>query len=754
MNNYNGIDDTEDTNTIQILIETNSGSKDTPLTFSIFSEKYDKTGIQISSGQFPYFAPSIIYPAQVLANMDYSTILTTFFNKQSFIQQIVNNGEKTNDYAVINENLILMLNLLFPNTYPIQNNITTSFDKYLNRTKQIYTDILRNKIKKTFYNDSDFEYAKINNGIISEIVWLNDIINVPLYKELTNKIMEYEKWRQKARLKYTFDKSELNVKLEKTIYDTKSDTYFTEDDYKTLESQNKVFDKDTMKIEMIRKINVYTESFDPAYNIMVTDMIIYFIGNNDFKKMVGFMDFENAFDFKVNDDEDLFAYFETYNGSDEHKKNIQELNNTIKLKTISFDEKRKMLSDDVPDIKSSLVDNQINAEKALASINKYLTAGSVPKKRMLNTMKKDVEIIISSHEQIADLLRVKPLFGWKSVTVKSTTTESIKNELKSQIAILKRDLWDSVQKYNDFQRITSREITESRKSAKLIDEIITEMKMIQKPENKGKINVAIKVQSIMDKVVALKQNYISLRSIDQKLQKIAQIINEMNGLDVMFRYILNAEGIFYKYKETKLDTVSNQKSFNEEIVKEKYKTFVSAVSYIRDSFLSKNVESMNPILQRMINEYLENRSSDFMEKIVKKIYEIENPKKDSVFIVDNYWNISVLKNSKIKDDNAGYTARVYMEVITGDLNPNTMSKIKCQYTDSDLVKRFTDLTMQVKTYNLVKRPPFNIDSAIQVSEKKARETEDKIKSVKNVTKVGGYTRKMKKNMRSTRKYSA
>jgi hypothetical protein len=234
--------------------------------------------------------------------------------------------------------------------------------------------------------------------------------------------------------------------------------------------------------------------------------------------------------------------------------------------------------------------------------------------------------------------------------------------------------------------------------------------------------------------------------------KYATLRNDNND----YIYISKKNPGYYSHYEDK-------NIFDYELRKEKYSFFVNTVNNINKD-LFQNIESMNPDFQSLLKDYLDNKSNEFYKNIVVKSYEIENPQKNNSVSIDDTMNISVLKNNAIynkndanknnaayKNDankyNAAYKINVYMEVILGNLDEKTMGELNCQYKDKNLISRFLELMNPVKTYKIVKREPFNVETAKTEIKKKKKAKEEKIQSVKSKTakrgqmKTGGYTRR-------------
>ncbi len=777
MNNYNG-GTNDDIRTIEMMIETNNNKTPFPLTYSkiITSSKPD---IEIPGQQLPYFAPHIKYPKAYLESKDYRSLLKTFFDRTTFINNVVANGKPTTDYRDMNENIVLMLNLLFPNTYPIKHNITSTFDKYLKQQSSQYRGNNVTKLKKMMYGEQS-EHAKLSaNETISEIIWINDVINEPLYSNFIQQVNDYESWRQKSLTNYGNDINIINQKLSVALTDPRSDTYFTKSDFDSLKNQIFLFDEDVLVREMIDKLNEYMESLhdkNTEFQTKLKDMVNYFVENGNIDNINGASAFNNVFQFQINSsDNDLFKYIDLYSGDAQNaseiaskQSNIDQLTKQLRaikreLDKITFNAGYDTVLYDYIESVKKTSDNNPLKDILDKYDNRYNTSNiNIPGKNdnnakkgwitgKINAMTGKVDAIIRSENELADLKKTNPLFKWKNTAFNSPgSLDQIKKGLKTEIDKLKLELWYLFKKYNDFKRISGNPqlYAQYRDADRIIKELITDMTKIQTP---GTANISNKLQSTLDKINSLQTLKVSPNIIKQKLQKITQIMNEKLSLDLIDKYILSSPGIYYKYKEIKLDK-SMKQIFDDELRKEKYNFFVNTVNNINKD-LFQNIESMNPHFQKMLKDYLDNTSNDFYKNIVVKTYQIENPQKNKSVSIDDAFNISVFKNNAIynKNDNnkynAAYKINIYMEVILGNLDEKTMGELNCQYKDKNLISRFLELMNPVKTYKIVRREPFNVETAKTEIEKKKRAKEEKIQSVKSKTtkrgqmKTGGYTRK-------------
>ena len=157
--------------------------------------------------KYPYITTKQLYPEKYLYELDYDKIVNIFFNKENF--EVMLNEHKPsktvyNEAYISNKNIMLMLELLFSTKYFIVNNIHQSLDIITNNDSN----------KSIFYNpfNTKFSYVKINGKphTVTKVIWLNDIVNHPLYNELIttvgNVITDYKN-------KFPDDPTKLNKEI-------------------------------------------------------------------------------------------------------------------------------------------------------------------------------------------------------------------------------------------------------------------------------------------------------------------------------------------------------------------------------------------------------------------------------------------------------------------------------------------------------------------------------------------------------------
>jgi hypothetical protein len=157
--------------------------------------------------ELPFFTTDVEYPVDLLNRLDYQSRVNFFFNSGKFVDilrpyyvkedNVAGETFKSTDDSYYEKrerrtrgNIMTMLEILFPTKFPVINDIQTSYD-FL-KDKQSTRPFWFNPFQ-THY----FSYLKIGGGTytIKKTVWLNDMLNHPLYRKM---IVEYRKVRKWA----------------------------------------------------------------------------------------------------------------------------------------------------------------------------------------------------------------------------------------------------------------------------------------------------------------------------------------------------------------------------------------------------------------------------------------------------------------------------------------------------------------------------------------------------------------------------
>lgn len=143
------------------------------------------------SGKYPLLCTNCEYSKDILVHKTLNERFDTFFNRTKFYNFIVASKLKKNQKVsgrykkdIVRENIIIMLNSLFPISFPIKDQITLMDDENLN---------LINTIRNLFKTD-EYTYLKLNKpSTVTQIIWLNTISSNPIYYQLYKKNKNYYK---------------------------------------------------------------------------------------------------------------------------------------------------------------------------------------------------------------------------------------------------------------------------------------------------------------------------------------------------------------------------------------------------------------------------------------------------------------------------------------------------------------------------------------------------------------------------------
>lgn len=211
------------------------------------------------------------------------------------------------------ENVLMMLRLLFPTKYPIIGNIFSSFNSLILQKSDFnmtFRDFLPSFLKnKLIEGTSSYSYVKIDGKIytVAQAVWLNDIYNHKEYADLIDKFKKLKLWKDKANSKLS---DEITTKLNKfksnyaNGFDT-SDISYIKTQSKNIDDLSNIatgYAKEKLQAEyatynstlddFINTINIFQSSIDNesydtisdnAKNMVETYKLVTKYGTNFFK---------------------------------------------------------------------------------------------------------------------------------------------------------------------------------------------------------------------------------------------------------------------------------------------------------------------------------------------------------------------------------------------------------------------------------------------------------------------------------------
>jgi hypothetical protein len=570
---------------LKIMIATNGSSEPFPLKYSLihnpFAGEMDATK---KMNEYPYFTEKVPYPKELLEGKSYNELLHIFFNKDQFIKVVVNNQKLTDksDINTIEKNIMIMLDLLFPTKYPTSNNINTSYNKYLLKTPyELKFDMgeltsgvpgFTNTTKK-----SEYSYLKINGTVntVSEIVWLNDVMNEPVYKELINKLIEYNEWVNDTIPDIQEEKQNIVKKLVDGLTRVgKKSIRITQPEIDFIKRQKQIFTRDEFE--------------------------------NELKTMLKL------------DDTKIQKLFEFI---DEEARRRSEITKT------KFDNVFKDIADNKKD---ELLKN------AYALFKKYMNSKELLERSRSFTAMKEFD------ENINNLIK---------------NIEALNGEFKDPSA--DRQSFD--------------------------DNIINIIQTI----------------GILFEKIKINDNSNDFKQLTTKINEMVKISNELRALLLVNKYILSNKNSIFVHYDTNIENENDKKIFIGELAKKKYAPFKNIVNTINTLFVKKNRQSMNPVLQKMMNEYFNFTGTEFKKNIIDPIQVIQKEKPD----FNDKWNVSVaLFDNETDESVKSCEIYVYMELIEGEMNSSNKGDVSCGILDEKLTEMFKELTSNENNYNIPSKP--------------------------------------------------
>lgn len=266
-------------NPIKIMVKfnTKSSTEFKPFVYSMLANP-ELTDVR-EPAEYPFFTSTVKYPYNILYNKDYAYLVNFFFNRNQFekiLQQyssdyvdenvlykstgtykdVVDDDEQLNEEIqnamdLLSENaeynINTMLMLLFPIKFTFDNVYSSSYRQYI--LGEFNTNLFAFDIKRPFW-DGNRCILKVDgkDQIVSNVIWLNDVINHPVYKDFivkyNTKLRERANKTDKVNANMTEKQFELFILLAKLYQPTydKDRNFFEYLDDK-LEEETPKFDK-------------------------------------------------------------------------------------------------------------------------------------------------------------------------------------------------------------------------------------------------------------------------------------------------------------------------------------------------------------------------------------------------------------------------------------------------------------------------------------------------------------------------------
>jgi len=735
---------------INITVETNiEGEAPFPLTYDkIYNPVKSSTLPQPKNPNYPYFVSNVKYSEKVLMSYllkDYSFILISFFDKKYFSNMIQDFSKETKPKEGeehVNNNIFLTLLFLFPMRYPRPANINTSYTKYICKDgNKIYNNLTnkfisgKNTTSALLRNMRDIEtsvreYSYINssNGVstVTQIVWLNDVLNNPNYRELIDLLIQYESW---VKNKKTTIKNEIDTAITDLIASAKNPKdEITDDDIKLIENQQNIAYSKTEFIKNIfEKVKeyIYYDGNPPSdKDLQILENIEERTNNdpeNPVKKYIDNPGEDIEKNAKIEEEKLVDIIFEViFDTNSKDSDNTRYENHDYKLVVMDY---LKPSDEEIPKISLKDVNLNVIITKDIYDIK------NTKKTKTGKKTDKSYSLIVGDY-----------LYKLKEKLYADTTFKQLKTKLIKSIK-------DYVDRYNK-NTVRSSPSIGNRNLNLFIDIDIRIKKAVEelKALNKALKNVANdenfkKIVNAVDSLKtfftdqSIKENRLTeVSTIKQNFEKILKKTNIIKTLKYIEENIINSPGINLNYKSESNEFNTVLKS---ELEKEKYSYFMNTVETINKNFL--NIQTTNQNLENIIKDYFNNRNKDLITTLIEPAKTAMNVNKIDDDCKYHYMETGVSITTSSAKKLYEYEINIYMEVVIGKVDYQTQNNIKCDYRDEKLVAYFNRDSTNVNKFEIVKSKAINLNKQpIQNNEKK-----QPIQNNEKKTK-GGKSRRKKK----------
>jgi hypothetical protein len=665
---------------IKINIETNvPNTKTFPLTSGFFiknDESNNDKKEDFPLSEYPFFTTEIKYPEMLLYKIPYEDILYFFFNKSFFKKSIMkllsiddiiinsnDDNKNTNDDNQKNGefNIQIMLRMLFTVFFPQKSDISSSFGKFIQK---------ESNFKQISFPKKYYTYVSINSQIftITRVVWLNDLFNHPLYKNVCMDYLNYIKWcdseskRSEKKIKELEEIFNKNIKKQ----NIEKDLRYVNNLLTPKSSTSKISQKDTLNLNSIlrtiKKIDAYLKlsNKDKFKDISknIDDELIY---SNET---------EIPIEFQLPGDSDNFWYFGFLEQNSYNKDQVKIIVYQTNYKSEDdkfFEltlEKRLLKNYNLREPEIEKILKKLEDEKE----NSLFYDSLIENNFQVDYTKKDPKTL--KYTNIDLFLRN----GWKPIDYKT----------KSQ---------------NGFERIFPSKYDKDT-FLKLFNEkkFISRYRGFPKDDYENKkdpLEILLSAIITLDDVIS--SNYIDNESL-KFYKKLIEISKDLSTTIKFSKEYLKNKTIDIKKKEDfkSIEEAENLIKSIEELLEPKRESNNQNLQNILVNF-SKNTNSVISF-----NLLINLISSCFYTFECKPINNLRDKQWLIPYINTSFQNINI---GDFKKPN--YEIYLHIDLVKGKLDDTNTSKIKCEYKDISLTDTFNELFSKKKNrYWLLKNHPF------------------------------------------------
>jgi hypothetical protein len=287
----------------QILVNIKDPMKDsyTELTTDILVLPPDMSKEGLS--KYPYMVEHRRIPSDKLFGMlriGYDTVIQFFFNKTMFMKTMGPDSPDIQESRsdILEDNVKLMLALIFPTTYPVPRNNFNSFGHYITRKDtSIY---VKGQLSDSILGTPLYTYIQLGGSkyTVTRTVWLNDIYNNPVYRKLINEYSVFAIWLSEAKPRVVIEiRTLINTILKSSAWSTLF-LPVTDADAEFNAFDAIIKDKDInakfQNIKIADKTEIKNVFLQQILNILVSDLNTYkklmgSINSNDYIERIGYL---------------------------------------------------------------------------------------------------------------------------------------------------------------------------------------------------------------------------------------------------------------------------------------------------------------------------------------------------------------------------------------------------------------------------------------------------------------------------------
>ncbi len=682
------MDDDIDIKNIEIIINTNIGD-DKEIIFSknllYIPNQSAKDFANFSN--YPFITHSCKYPKQVLKNMIYIKRLKFFFIKSEFEKVIKENIKKDDvefddDYYdnynaddddeidiktkekymkrqnILKENVLDMLQLIFPTLYPYVGNINSSFENMKNDNSIFgasgssqFNDYLNTLIVPKI------SYLNIENKIytIIGVTWLDDVLNNPDYLKFITLMYEYFKWGEGEIKNFQKEKKTTQRKIKKAFdkFEIKKNSIITE-----IQKREALIPKDTNKLssKLLSEKQKLSELKDVILNRDTFIIGIFYIITHEPTNYKIFAEYKG----KNSDNKNIFKHLhcEDYN--------IVENNDVYSENQVLWNNLSCWIL--LTDIKPSgkILYKNLNTYLGNKTPKLWGWSGKIEKKG------EKYNILLDA--PYTEDINIPGVFKINDSTIEFSGEQGI-NELRKRLFIKK-------------------------------DQSIKKIKNIEEQNLEDRANNIVKIYESLENVSSSEINDSNFNTLIKTIKTEGGSFQELKTF--AYEYLIHIKDGVETSNIRLYVKDSNNWSDRFEVFKKTIKDYIS--------FMGDTIRSSNINLQKLIDDYGNNNDDykkEMMEFIIT-IYEkkILNTSRNTGVHGDYYKLSSKYMNSGVTDINIetrnlpNYKIFVNLDLIDGELNSKNINEIQCLFQDNSLVERFDKLIGSTKKTWKAEKMPF------------------------------------------------